>query len=354
MEKSKHIKWNNLTIPLIQGGMGVGISLGGLAGSVCKLGGMGVISAAHPGYRKENFLKNVNQCNHDAMLEEVEKARTISEGKGLLAVNIMCAIQQFEASVKTALEANVDAIICGAGLPLSLPTLTSGHDVLLAPIVSSGKAAELLLRSWDKRNQCTADFVVVEGPLAGGHLGFKPADLYANTTQSIEEIFLEVKPIVAEYEEKYNKQIPIYVAGGLNTYEKVKQMMDLGADGVQVATSFIPTIECDADIKFKNEYLNHDKKELSFILSPVGYLGRCLTNPMSTNAANHRIPPNYCVNCIKSCVFKTTPFCISETLIEAAKGNVVDGLLFSGDHLPPMDHLVSVEEVIKRLLGDII
>ncbi|MEG2328618.1 NAD(P)H-dependent flavin oxidoreductase [Anaerorhabdus sp.] len=351
MARSINIKLEKLTTPIIQGGMGVGISLGNLAGSVMAEGGMGVISLAHPGYRKEDFMKNPFKANEQAVHEEVKKARELSQEKGLLAVNAMCAINRYDEYVKVALDAGVDAIISGAGLPLSLPAITKDYDVLIAPIISSAKACELLLKSWDRHYNCTADFIVIEGPEAGGHLGFKPEELFEHQAKDVYTLLEEVKPVVHYYEEKYDCIIPIFLAGGMNTKEKIDQAIRLGATGAQVATSFIPTIECDADTQFKEMFLHHPSKELTLIKSPVGYYGRVLVNPLTKKLEEGRVKPNFCLKCIKPCDFNTTPFCISEALIEAAKGNVIDGLVFSGATIKDLDKLRTVKEVIDELMG---
>lgn len=354
MARTFNLALNKMECPLIQGGMGVGISLGNLAGTVMSCKAMGVISLAHPGYRDPEFMKNPFEANVKALNKEVKKARELSNGLGLLAVNAMCAINRYEEYVQSALDAGVDAIISGAGLPLSLPAITKGHDVLIAPIVSSAKAAQLLLKSWDRHYNCTADFIVIEGPDAGGHLGFKQEELFQHTAKTVIDILEETKPIVKEYEEKYNRLIPIYVAGGMNTKEKIKEAIEHGAQGVQVATSFIPTIECDADVKFKEMFLNHNQQELTLIKSPVGYYGRAISNSLSKQLEKGRVEPKYCINCIKPCDFKVTPFCITEALIQAAKGNVVDGLIFSGTTIPTQTKLRHVKEVIEDLVGELI
>ncbi|MEG0076808.1 NAD(P)H-dependent flavin oxidoreductase [Anaerorhabdus sp.] len=353
MARTFNLKLKQMDIPLIQGGMGVGISLGNLAGAVMQEGGMGVISLAHPGYRDPDFMKDPFLANSKGLKEEVAKARNISQGKGILAVNAMCAINRYDEYVKAALDAGVDAIISGAGLPLSLPAITQGHDVLIAPIVSSAKAAQLLLKSWDRHYNCTADFIVIEGPDAGGHLGFKPEELLEHTAKSVLDILEETKPIIQEYEDKYDRIIPIYIAGGMNTKEKIQEAIHHGASGVQVATSFIPTIECDADIKFKEMFLNHNQKELTLIKSPVGYYGRAIANPLSKQLEQGRVAPTYCLNCIKPCDFKVTPFCITEALIQAAKGNTEKGLIFSGMTIPTQTKLRHVKEVIEDLVGEV-
>ena len=171
------INQKSLTVPLIQGGMGVGVSLGNLAGHVAKCGAMGVISTAHPGYKEDDFESNHRQANIRALKKEILKAQKLSQGKGLVAINAMVALKDYDELINAALESKVDAIISGAGLPLRLPELVKDHDVLIAPIVSSGKACKVIIKHWLKKYQRTPDFIVIEGSQAGGHLGFKKEDL---------------------------------------------------------------------------------------------------------------------------------------------------------------------------------
>ena len=190
------INQKSLTVPLIQGGMGVGVSLGSLAGHVAKCGAMGVISTAHPGYKEDDFESNHRQANIRALKKEILKAQKFSQGKGLVAINAMVALKDYDELINAALESKVDAIISGAGLPLRLPELVKDHDVLIAPIVSSGKACKVIIKHWLKKYQRTPDFIVIEGSQAGGHLGFKKEDLENQTCQSLEEIFKDVEEIV--------------------------------------------------------------------------------------------------------------------------------------------------------------
>ena len=201
MMKPADLNGRILEVPIIQGGMGVGVSLSSLAGHVMKEGGMGVISAAHPGYARQDFRQDSIHANGEALKEACAKARAISGGRGLLGVNIMVASTDYDTYVKASVEAGADAIISGAGLPLHLPSLVEGSDILLAPIISSAKAAKLVLRYWDSHYSRTPDFIVIEGSEAGGHLGFRKEDLEAGTCQPLEEILTEVKQVCVPYVE---------------------------------------------------------------------------------------------------------------------------------------------------------
>lgn len=350
MIKELKIKDKVLSFPLIQGGMGVGVSLSNLAGAVMSEGCMGVISAAHPGYRKDYFRTESLKANCEAIMEEVKKAKDIACGKGLLGINIMAASKDYVEYVKAAVMAKVDAIISGAGLPLDLPKYVDDESILLAPIVSSGKAARLICKVWDKRHQAAPDFVVIEGSEAGGHLGFKKEDLIDDTCESIEKIYEDVKAELKPYQEKYEKDIPVFVAGGIFTGEDIAHYLQLGADGVQMGTRFIATNECDADIAFKQAVVDASEDTIEIVQSPTGFPGRGIMNDfMRKNKERGNITIRKCLNCLTPCTPEDTPYCISEALIQSAKGNINNGLVFVGSNASRVDKIVSVKELIDEL-----
>ena len=253
--------------PIVQGGMGVGISLGNLAGAVAKEGGVGIISSAQIGFKEEDFENNPRLANKKAIKKEYEKARRISPN-GIIGFNIMVALKDYREHVIEAAKAGADIIVSGAGLPTELPEYLKGFKTKMAPIVSSVKSAKVILKYWDRRHNVTADMIIIEGPKAGGHLGFSVEELeseldYDNEIQGIIDV-------VKEYEKKYNKDIPVVVAGGISDKNKVKHAFDLGAQGVQVATRFVPTKECDADENYKKEYIKAKKEDIVIVKSPVG------------------------------------------------------------------------------------
>lgn len=339
-----------LEVPIIQGGMGVGISLGNLAGHVAKNGGMGVISTAHPGYRAEDFEKNPTEVNKRELAKEIQKAKEIAKGKGMVAINAMVAITDYAQMVEVAIKNKIDAIISGAGLPMNLPGFVKGTKVKIAPIVSSGKAARLICKTWDRRYHVAPDFVVIEGSEAGGHLGFHKEDVLNKTTAKLADIFKEVKETLQPFVEKYQKEIPIFVAGGVYDADDIKQFMDLGADGVQMATRFICTEECDADIIYKEAFINAKKEDIEIVKSPVGMPGRAIMTKLTERLKNdERIPVKRCYNCLVPCDVKTTPYCISSALINAAKGNLDEGLVFSGSNGYRNDKIVTVKELMDEL-----
>lgn len=343
---------HQLDIPIIQGGMGVGVSLSNLAGHVMLEGGMGVISAAHPGYRKENFLKDSCGCNVEAIKEEISKARAIAQGKGLCGVNIMVASHHYEEYVKAAVEGGADAIISGAGIPLQLPGIVGDADILLAPIVSSGKVARLILKAWDRHFHRLPDFIVIEGSEAGGHLGFSLEQLQLHTAQSLAEILVDVQAVVQPYEEQSNCRIPLIVAGGIYTSQDMKAMLDLGASGVQMATRFIATHECDADDAFKQMFVNAKEADMALVKSPAGLPGRAILNPFMQATIEKRVPAKHCIGCMKPCIPATTPYCISEALIHAVKGELDEGLVFAGSNAYRIDKIVHVSELIDEVMSE--
>ena len=275
----KTLKIGELTarIPVIQGGMGVGISLSGLAGSVAACGGVGVISTAQIGYRDPEFEKDPIKTNLRVIGEEIQKAREIAKG-GILGVNIMVATKQYAEYVKAAVKAGIDLIISGAGLPMELPKLVAGSKTKIAPIVSTVKAARVICRFWDHHYQRMPDLVVIEGPKAGGHLGFSRKQLEEFTPVTYDQ---EIRGILAEvkkYADKYGKEIPVVVAGGIFTREDMLHAMELGADGVQMGTRFVTTYECDASQAYKQTYLRAKKEDIVIVDSPVGMPGRAIRN----------------------------------------------------------------------------
>ena len=342
-----------LTVPILQGGMGVGVSLGGLAGAVAACGGMGCISTADTGYREPDFEKDPVSANRRALAEEIKKAKEIAGGAGIVAINAMVATQNYADAVKTAVEAGVDAIVSGAGLPLELPGLVGKADVALAPIVSSGRAAKLILRRWAKAFGRTADFVVIEGCKAGGHLGFAEEDLLAGKCQTLDEILPEVLAEVRPFEEQFGRAIPVFVAGGVYTGEDMAHYMKQGAAGVQIATRFIPTYECDASQAYKDVLLNASAEDVRIIHSPVGMPGRALNTPLVQKLSEGmRFPPKRCARCLKGCNPAQVPYCITHALIEAVKGNVEEGLFFCGANVGRLDKMRSVRALMDELMNE--
>ena len=342
-----------LALPLIQGGMGVGVSMGGLAGAVAAKGAMGTLSTADAGWNEPDFAKSPQQANLRALRREVQRAKRLAAGAGLVAVNAMVATRQYADSVRTALQAGADAIVSGAGLPLELPALAEGFEALLAPIVSSPRAAQLICRTWARRYGRVPDFVVLEGCQAGGHLGFEEADLLAGRCTPLSRLIPEVLAALRPFEEQFGRAIPLFCAGGVATGAEMARCTRLGAAGAQLATRFIATEECDASQGYKDVILAAQPRDLRIIHSPVGMPGRAVNSPLVQRlAAGLRQPPAHCSGCIKSCRPAETPFCITHALIEAVKGNWEEGLFFSGGRVDLADRMRTVPDLIDELMKD--
>ncbi len=339
----------NLQIPIIQGGMGVGISRSGLAGAVAREGAMGVISAAQIGYDQEGFRAQPEATNLRTLPLEIKRAKDTAGGKGLVAVNIMHATQDYENYVRTVAEAGADAIISGAGLPTNLPKAAAGHDILLAPIVSSAKAAKVILKYWYSKHHYVADFVVIEGPKAGGHLGFSREDAENAASVNYDEEITAIMEVVHDYENQAGQAIPVFVAGGILRPEDVRHALSLGASGVQVGTRFVTTYECDADERYKQAYIDAKEEDVLIVKSPVGMPGRALNNPFIKRVAEGPVPVNGCYNCLSACKPAQTPYCISQALINAVKGDIDNGLIFCGARVGELDKMESVAEVVRDL-----
>lgn len=342
-----------LALPLIQGGMGVGVSMGGLAGAVAAEGAMGTLSTANAGWNEPDFAAHPQQANLRALRREVQRAKRLAAGAGLVAVNAMVATRQYADSVRTALEAGADAIVSGAGLPLELPALAEGFEALLAPIVSGPRAAQLICRTWAKRYGRVPDFVVLEGCQAGGHLGFEEADLLSGRCTPLSRLIPEVLAALRPFEEKFGRAIPLFCAGGVATGAEMARCTRLGAAGAQLATRFIATEECDAGQGYKDVLLAARPEDLRIIHSPVGMPGRAVNSPLVQRlAAGMRQPPAHCSGCIKSCRPAETPFCITHALIEAVKGNWEEGLFFSGSRVDLVDRMRTVPDLIDELMKE--
>jgi NAD(P)H-dependent flavin oxidoreductase YrpB (nitropropane dioxygenase family) len=329
--------------PVIQGGMGVGISLSSLAGAVAKCGGIGIISGAQVGFRKKDFLLNPLENNLDALEEEIEKAREIAP-TGIIGVNLMVALKNYASYVKRAVDCKIDLIISGAGLPLDLPKYIVGTQTKIAPIVSSAKAAKVICRMWDTKNNYAPDAVIVEGPLAGGHLGFHKEDL--EDPKDVLTLVKEVKEVVQFYSEKYNKEIPVIAAGGIYSGEDVAYALQQGADGVQMGTRFVTTHECDAPLAYKETYLAATKETIGIVKSPVGMPGRAILNDYIVNPRGNKACYYHCLH---KCSVTDIPYCISDALIQAAKGNIEDALLFCGSNAYKANKIDSVKDIFDEI-----
>ena len=345
------LKIGNLTarVPVIQGGMGVGISLSGLASAVANEGGVGVISCAGLGLIYRDRAKTYMDACICGLKEEIRKAK--EKTSGIVGVNIMMALTNFSDMVKTAISEKADVIFAGAGLPLDLPKYrTEGCTTKLVPIVSSARAAKIICEKWKTLYNYLPDLIVVEGPKAGGHLGFKSNQI-SDPDFAIENLIPEVVREVAVFEDKYQQEIPVVAAGGIYEGEDMYKIMELGAKGVQIASRFVTTEECDADIKFKNSYLTASENNVEIIQSPVGMPGRALQGKFLDKVKLGLTRPKSCpYNCLHTCDYKVAPYCIIVTLYNAYKGNMEKGYAFAGSNAYLSNRITTVKEVMDDLV----
>jgi len=345
--------------PIVQGGMGVGISWDGLAGAVSREGGLGVLSAVGTGYYKNKQFsqRNIigrpvdaeNFYSREALLDMVKSAKEIAGGKPI-GCNILYAINDYGRVVKDACEAGVDIIITGAGLPTNMPEFTADYpDVALVPIVSSPKALKIIAKRWKQRYDKLPDAVILEGPKSGGHQGFSYEDCQK------EEFQLEnlVKPVVAEAE-KWG-DIPVIVAGGIWDKNDIDRFTEMGASGVQMGTRFIGTVECDAHSTFKDVLINAKESDISLMKSPVGYPAQGVITKLHQKIEDNTAPAVKCIsNCVAPCnrgeEAKAVGFCIADRLSDAYVGDTENGLFFSGTNGYKIDKIITVKELMRKLV----
>ena len=351
MMKKLNIGNLSISVPIVQGGMGVGISLSGLASAVANEGGVGVISSAGLGLLYRNLSKDYIQASIMGLKEELRKAR--EKTKGVIGVNVMVAMSNFADMVKTAIAEKADIIFSGAGLPLNLPSFLQKDSVTkLVPIVSSARAARVITEKWHNLYNYLPDAFVVEGPKAGGHLGFKDEQIN-DEHFSLEHILPEVIDEVKDIETHYGKSIPVIVAGGIYTGEDIKRFMDMGAAGVQMGTRFVTTEECDASDIFKQTYIEAKQEDIQIIKSPVGMPGRAIFSKFIQKVKEGQKQPKTCMcKCIKTCDISKSPYCIIAALYNAFKGNMDNGYAFAGANAFRATKIVSVKETFRSLLDE--
>lgn len=335
-------------VPIIQGGMGVGISLSGLASAVANEGGIGVIAANAIGMLEPDYFTNGREANKRALRNQIRKARARS--KGIIGVNIMVAVNDFHDLLNVSIEEKVDMVFLGAGLPLKgIPVGTlRGAGVKVVPIVSSARAARLIFSYWQKNYYTVPDAVVVEGPKAGGHLGFKETEI-DDPAYALENLIPAVVAEIKTFEKEFDKSIPVIAAGGIFDGEDIYRIFKLGASGVQMATRFVATHECDADLKFKKAYIDCAKDDITIIKSPVGLPGRAIKNGFlkEVDAGGRKLRCAW--RCLESCNAKNAKYCISEALDNARKGKLTDGFAFAGSNAYRIEGIVHVGELVHEL-----
>lgn len=339
-------------VPIVQGGMGIGISLSKLAGNVALNGGIGVISGVEIGFNEPDYYQNKKEANRRALKHHIRKAKEISKG-GIIGINIMTVLNNFEEIVKESVREKIDIIFSGAGLPIDLPKFAKGTDTKVVPIVSSDRAATLICRAWDRRYNIVPDAIVLEGPKAGGHLGFSEEEI-KDSDKGLEFILPQVLKAIKPYEEKYNRKIPIIAAGGLTNGKDLAHMFNLGASAVQLGSRFAATVECDAADAFKEAYINAKEEDLVLINSPVGLIGRAINNKFIEDGKIGFKKPIKCItNCLKPCKPNEVQYCIADALMNAQKGKLDSGFVFAGANAYKIDKIMPIKDLMQNLIREI-
>ena len=348
------LKIGDLTIrkPIIQGGMGIGISLSRLAAAVANEGGAGIISAVCIGMTEPDYKTNLKEANKRALRKEIRKARALTNG--VIGVNIMMAVSDYDDLFRIALEEKVDLIIIGAGLPLRRPAgideeMFKNRKTKIIPKISSARAANVIMKFWSEKHGTLPDAFVLEGPLAGGHLGFKPEEI-DREDKTLETLVPETKAVIRSFEVKYKKSIPLIAGGGIYTGDDIYNITQLGADGVKMGTRFVTTYECDASMAFKQTYLDSTSDDIQIIESPVGLPGRVIANQFVREINSGMQKPVRCAwQCLRGCKFKSVKFCIADALFSAARGDFDNGFSFAGSNAWKAERIMSVHETFQQL-----
>ena len=337
-----------IKIPIIQGAMGIQVSTSALAAAVAEAGGAGTISSVGLGMGTEFETSDFKESSRKALANEIEKAK--KKTKGVVGVNILVALTDYAEHARIAAKSGADFIAAGAGLPLKLPELTRGFTTKLIPIVSSAKAALLIMKTWQKKYDRLPDAFIVEGPKAGGHLGYSEEDIKNEKPNTLENAVKEVIEAAKDFAGKFNKHIPVIAAGGIFDGKDIAKFIKLGADGVQMATRFVATFECSVSEKFKELYKNAQECDLRIIKSPVGMPGRVINTPFSDKVNKGEREKFTCrYQCLKTCNPAQAPYCICQALFEAVKGNMEKAIAFAGSNVYRVSEIVSVKELIDSL-----
>ncbi len=338
-----------IPVPIIQGGMGVRISSSSLVSAVSNEGGLGVLAAVGLG-EEGTEGSNFTNRSRSALRDIIRQTRL--KTKNPFGVNIMCALTDYDGLVNIAQEESVDVIISGAGLPLKLPAMVKNLLTKLVPIVSSGRAARIICSFWQKKYNRLPDAIVVEGPKAGGHLGYSRAELLDKENFSLQRILKDVIAVTRVFEKK-DKRIPVIAAGGIFDGADIAEAIRAGANGVQMATRFVCTNECDASAEFKQAYLNAQEKDIVIIDSPVGMPGRVVCNDFVKRILSGERMDFTCEHqCLATCNPKKVNYCIAKALINAYRGNMDKGFAMCGSNAFRVDKIVSVKDLMSELKTD--
>lgn len=342
-----------IKIPIIQGGMGVKISTASLVSAVANYGAAGTISSVGLGYGRPDNKTNYLKASRDGLKEQIRETKKLTNG--IFGINAMVALSNYEDLVHTAVKEGIHFIASGAGLPLRLPELAEGSSTKLIPIISSSRAADIVIKTWKKRYNRLPDAIIIEGPLAGGHLGFKYEELIDKRTETLENITRDVISLINGYEKEYGIRIPVIAGGGIFTGKDIAKFLKLGVSGVQIATPFVTTSECAVADKFKEAYLSAKETDVLIIKSPVGMPGRAIrTKLIDKVTSGKKILIDCTYKCLKSCNPETTPYCIAEALLNAATGDLNNAVIFCGADVVRINKIVSVKELLDGLVNETI
>jgi NAD(P)H-dependent flavin oxidoreductase YrpB (nitropropane dioxygenase family) len=324
-----------------------------LASAVANYGGAGTIASVGLGFGSKENETDFVKASREGFQKEIRQAKELTQG--VVCANIMVATNNYEDLVRTAVKENSDIIISGAGLPLRLPEFTEGSPIKLVPIVSSARAADIIIKSWKKRYNRLPDAIVVEGPLAGGHLGFKFEDLKPVGKVKLEQLVADVLRLVKEYEHKFQVDIPVIAAGGIFDGKDVAKFLRLGVKGVQIATRFVTTFECSISDEMKALYIKAEEKDVIIIDSPIGLPGRVIRTKFIEKVMRGEEVPLQCkYRCIKTCEPSNVPYCIAKALFNAVTGDLDNAIVFAGNNVSRVKKIVSVKELMDSIVTETI
>jgi len=348
--KSLNIGDLKIEIPIIQGGMGVRVSNCSLVSAVSKEGALGVIASVGLGEIVEDPKSDNKKRSSQALRESIRETRKRTDKP--FGINIMCALTNSDELAAVAEEEKVDVIISGAGLPMKLPSLVKNSRTKLLPIVSSGRAAHIICTNWKRKFNRLPDAVVVEGPLAGGHLGFSRAELDDPQHFYLDKILVDVIKVANGFQTNQHK-IPVIAAGGIFDGKDIARVMKLGASGVQMGTRFVCTHECDVSPKYKEMYINAQQKDILIIQSPVGLPGRVVSNDFVTRITRgERIDFECAYQCLTTCNPRKVNYCIAKALLNASRGELDKGFAMCGSNAYRINKIILVKELIDELVEE--
>jgi NAD(P)H-dependent flavin oxidoreductase YrpB (nitropropane dioxygenase family) len=329
--------------------MGVRVSMANLAAAVANTGCAGTIASVGLGLFEDVPGSEFAKVNEEALRGEIRKAKSLTNG--IIGVNIMVALSDYQNLVKTSVEEGVDLIISGAGLPLNLPKYLDGKDIKLIPVVSTSRTFQIICKRWKSRFNRLPDAVIVEGVRAGGHLGYSYESIADSSAPTLEQTIEEINRIA----DSTSSSIPLIAAGGIFDGNDIAHFLKSGASGVQMATRFVCTYECDAHNNFKRAYLDAKSEDLTVIKSPVGLPGRVIMNKFVEEIRQGRTLPVMCnYKCLKTCDPKKTPYCIAKVLANAARGKLGESFVFAGSNAYRCNEIIPVKELVERLSEELV